>query len=388
MSNETKNKIIKENWLSHFNLIGIPKINDYTYKIDEKSESSNWRYNSMNIGIDCGEKYGTVYCELMGGFNESQPGVIYAHGKDDDGNDDFQQQIQVDWEDRFDENILETIGALSFITVGLEKTDKGKTFYKKFLSGYDAIAYIKEHLEENMVLNIKGNIHYSTYNGNTQTRKNITSIVLSKKSDPKDFIANFTQSILIDKNSTALKADFIDKDKGVIYVNSRVLDYVKEINGVEIKGQYPFEKQFEFAMDFADEARCKKIIDKLFKVKKNISQINFEGIFVEGGATVTATVDDIPEEIKDLIDGGVYTLEEALAKCSASGNREQRMILTKPVIRLVGDDAIPTLQIFAEKYTDDDLVLDLSDKETETDDVEEADETITSSDATDWLDSL
>lgn len=388
MAKNEKKVIKKDNWVSSFALIGVPKINDYTFKIDEKSEKSSWIYNSMNIGIDCGEKFGTVYAEMMGGYSSEQPSAIYAHGKKDDGSDDFEQQITVDWDDRFNESILETIGDLSFITVGLEKTTKGSTYYKKFLSAYDAIAYIKAHLEEGMVVNVRGNLKYSMYQDKVQVRKNITSIVLSKVDDVSKYVARFTQTILLDKASASLKN--IDKDKSVMYVDARVLDYLKEFNGIEVKGQYPFAKQFEFEMDFSNEAQCKKIMEKVFKVKKGITQITFEGDLIEGGAVVTATLDDIPQDIKDLIDCGVYTEEEALARCSSNGNREQRMVLRKPMVRLVGEDKTPTLQRFEEKYTEEDLVLDyLYEESVATEEAEEGEtESTDAGDGLDWLNSL
>lgn len=354
-----KKTIVKKDWVSNFTLIGTPKISeDYTFKIDERSDKSKWIYNSMNLGIDCGEKHGVVYAELMGGYSEENENKIYAHGKKDDGSDDFESQIIVDWEDRFDDNVLESIGDLSFITVGLEKTDKDKTFYKKFLSAYDAIAYIKEHLTEDMVVNVRGNLKYSSYNDNVQVKKNINSIVLSKADDSSKYKATFTQTILIDKDSASLKN--IDKDKGVMFVDARVLDYLKEYNGIEVKGQFPYRKQFEFAMDFTNKDVCTKIMNKLFKVKKGINQITFEGEFIEGGAVVTATLEDLPQDIRDLVDMGVYTEEEACAKCTANGGRERRMVLKKPWIKMVanGDDKTPVIQIFEEKYTEDDLYLD------------------------------
>ena len=353
-----KKTITRKDWVSNFTLIGKPVISDYTFKIDEKSEKSKWVYNALNLGIDCGEAYGTVYAEMMGGYSEENENKIFAHGKKDDGSDDFDAQIIVDWEDRSNDEVLEEIGDLSFITVGLEKTSEGKTFYKKFLSAYDAIAYIKEHLTEDMVVNVKGNLKYSSYNDNVQVRKNINSIVLSKADDSSKYKATFTQTVLVDKDSASLKD--IDKDKGVMFVNTRVLDYLKEYNGIEVKGQFPYNKQFEFAMDFSNEAACKKIMDKLFKVKKGVTQITFEGEFIEGGAVVTATWDDIPDDIKDLVEMGVYSEEEALAKCTANGSRERRMVLKKPMIKLVenGDSKVPVIQKFEERYTEDDLVLD------------------------------
>ena len=392
-NNKSKtNKIERKDWSANFNLVGTAKISDYTFKIDEKSEKSDWVYNAMNLGVDCGEKHGVVYADMMGGYAAERENVIYAHGKDDDGKDDFDNKIEVSWDDRFDEDILDTIGDLCFITVGLETTAKtGKTFYKKFLSAYDAIDYIQEHLEDGMVINVKGSLKYSSYEGNTQVRKNITSVVLSK-TEPDKFRATFTQSILLNKDSTSLKN--IDKDKSVLFVDAQVLDYVKEINGVEIAGQYPYPMTFEFAIpDLTNEKQVKSIMDKLFKVKKNITQITFEGQFIEGGAVVTPTLDDLPQSIIDLINIGVYTEEEAIAKCTANGGKEKRMVLTKPYIKLTGDDKIPVPQIFADRFTEEDLYFDIpseavKDNNEDVDTDDDDNDTNDSADATDWLNSL
>lgn len=384
-----KKVIKKSDWVSNFTLIGKPVINDYTFKINEKSEKSQWVYNSMNLGIDCGDAFGVVWAECMGGYSEENENRIYAHGKKDDGSDDFDKQIIVPWEDRLKDEVLEEIGDLSFITVGLEKTNADKTYYKKFLSSYDAIAYIKDHLTEDITICVRGNLKYSEYNGNVQVRKNITSIALSKAEDSSKYKATFTQSVLLDKDSASLKE--IDKDKGVMFVNARVLDYVKEVNGIEVRGQYPYKKQFEFAMNFENEKQCKTIYEKLFKVKKDITQVTFEGDFVEGGAVVTATWDDIPDDIKDLVEMGVYTKEEALAKCTANGSRERRMVLKKPMIKLVGDDKVPVVQKFEERFTEDDLYLDYLYKNKDTNNDKppfDTDEESGSDDSMSWLNDL
>lgn len=355
MAKEEK-KIMKSDWISNFTLIGKPVITDHTFKIDEKSEKSSWIYNSINLGVDCSEKHGVVYCEGMGGYSDERENVIYVHGKKEDGSDDFDNRFEVAWEDRFDEDILESVGNLCFFTVGLEKTDKGKTFYKEFLSMYDAIAYIQKHLTSDVVVNVKGSLKYSTYNEQTQIRKTINSIVLSSVDDPSKYKAEFTQSILLDKDSASLKN--IDKDKSVMYVDARVLDYVKEYNGVEVKGQLPYPVQFEFEMPLDNQEKCKKIIEKVFRVKKGITQITFEGEFVEGGATVTATREDVPDEIWELVELGLYTEEDALKECSSNGNRERRMVLKRPIVRLAGEEKTPVYQKFEERYDEEDLVLD------------------------------
>lgn len=398
-----KKVITKKDWVSNFTLIGKPVINDYTFKINEKSEKSNWIYNALNLGIDCGEAHGTVYAELMSGYSEENENKIFTHGKKDDGSDDFDKQIVVDWDDRDNPSVLEEIGDLSFITVGLEKTSEGKTFYKKFLSAYDAIAYIKEHLAENMVVNVKGNLKYSSYNDNVQVKKNITSIVLSKVDDASKYAARFTQTILIDKDSASLKN--IDRDKSVMYVDAIVLDFLKEYNNVKLVnakgeakgGQFPYKKQFEFELNLENEKQCKTIYEKLFKVKNDVTQITFEGEFIEGGAVVTATLDDLPEDIKDLVIAGVYTEKEACARCTANGARERRMVLKKPQIKLVGEEKTPVVQKFEERFTEDDLYLDYLYEnkgvvETPTDDADElpfgTDEESSSDNSMDWLNNL
>lgn len=396
MANKKRKVITKKDWLASFNLVGEVKINDFTFKIDEKAEKSDWIYNSMNLGIDTGEKSGIVYANMMGGYSEERDSVIYAHGKKADGTDDFEQRMEIAWEDRFDEDILDSVGDFSFITVGIEKTDKGKTFYKKFLSAYDAIAYMNENLEDGMVVNVRGQLKYSIYQDNVQVQKNITSIALSK-AEPEDYRATFTQTILLNKQSVNMKEN-CDKDKGVVYVDAQVLDYVKEIHGIEVKGQYPFEKTFEFKMDFDKPELCKKIYDKLFKVKKDVTQITFEGEFIEGGAMVTATWDDVPDDIKDLVECGIYTKEEALKRCSSNGNRESRMVLCKPHTKLVGDEKNPVLQIFTNQYTEDELILDyLYDEDGFMDIPEDSDDEIpfdkdkkskSDSDDMSWLDDL
>ena len=88
---------------------------------------------------------------------------------------------------------------------------------------------------------------------------------------------------------------------------------------------------------------------------------------MRGGAVVTATLDDVPDDIKSLI-GVVYTEEEVLARCTANGSRERRMVLKKPQIKLVGDDKTPVIQKFEERYEEEDPILDYLHEDNKSDD--------------------
>lgn len=378
-----KTPLTKANgWVSSFNIVGQVKINDYTFKLDEKSNKSDWIYNTMNLGIDCGERYGTVYCEAMGGYGAERQNVLYVHGKDEKGNDDFKNQYQIDWEDRFTESIVEDIGDLCFMTAGLEKTSQDKTFYKKFLTPYDFIAYCAEHLEDGMVVNVRGQLRYTVYNDTVQCRKEINSIALSK-AEPKDYKAVFTQTMLIDRDSAS--KDTIDKEKGVINVTAHVLEKFREYNGWDLTENgknrgglfVPLRKIFEYEIDREKPELTIAILNKVFKVKKDVNQITWEGDFIESGAVIQTTEENLSEEIKQMINLGFYTLEEALAVCAGNGVRERRMVIRRPFIKRIDGEnegeKIPQLQIFEGVYTDDDMDLYYLTKKVVDDESEEDD---------------
>ena len=395
MAKKEKKILEKKNWSNSFVLIGEAKPNDYTYKLDEKSEKSDWIYNSLNLGVYCGETCGTVYAELMGGYGAERDNVVYVHGKDEDGKDDFDDRFTIDWDDRFDEEILESVGDLCFLTVGLEKDKNDKVYYKKFLTPYDMIAYINENLEKDMVVNVKGSLKYSMYNDNVQVKKEINSIVLSKINDPSKYNARFTQTMLLTKDSVGKP----DKDTGILPIYAKVLDYVKEYKGKEVKTNIPYNKMFEYELDLSNPELSKKVIDAIFKVKKGVTEVTFEGNLIEGGAVITATEDDLPDDIKALVSIGVFSLDEALAKCSVSSGREKRMVIRKPLIKMVEDkegNKTPVIQKFEQKYDEDDLILDFmyetedENDEAESDELPFAEEVAETVDANDtsWLDNL
>lgn len=350
-------KIKKTNWISSFKLVGRAKINDNSFKIDEVSQSG-WCYNNLNLGVDCGEKYGVTYANLMGGYSQVKDNIIYVHGKKEDGTEDWENIFTINWDDRLDEEILDTLGDMCFIKVGLENTENGKLYTQKFLAAYDAINYIKEHLTNDTVINVQGNLKYNFYQGNVTMQRDIKSIFLSK-AEPENFKASFAQSILIDNDSINLKDD-VDTNRKCVLVHARVLDYVKELNGNTIKGQYPLPFTFEY--EYESEEIFKKVYKLLFKVKKNIRQINFEGDFINTGATVQATMDDVTDDVKALIAMGLYTEEEILTKYAAQGGIERRYVLTRPIVRIEGDaenkQTVP--QIFDDRYTEEDLIINFS----------------------------
>lgn len=339
-----------------FNLIGRVKVTDKTFNLDN-SYDSGWTDNSMYVGVDCGNG-NTVYAEMRSGFFPDKDNVIRAYSKDEKDDTGKSKSVEIAWEDRLDESLYDSISDSSFLTVGVEKDVKDKTVYKKFLTAYDAVEYLNEHLEDGMIVNVKGTIGYSEYEGNVSTKKEITSIVLSKIDDEADFKATFSQTILVDSKSIGKKND----DKGTIELAAYVVDYVgkPKIDGekIEVKKNVTYPKTFEITINENPEITA-KMLQRFFKPKKGkITEITVTGNLVEGGSTVNITEDDIPDDIKELIEMGLYSEEEAEKKIAVgNGNRERRMIIVKPDITYVGtgDDRKPTVAFEDGKYDEDDL---------------------------------
>lgn len=339
-----------------FNLIGRVKVTDKTFNLDN-SYDSGWTDNSMYVGVDCGNG-NTVYAEMRSGFFPDKDNVIRAYSKDEKDDAGKSKSVEIAWEDRLDESLYDSISGSSFLTVGVEKDVKDKTVYKKFLTAYDAVEYLNEHLEDGMIVNVKGTIGYSEYEGNVSTKKEITSIVLSKIDDEADFKATFSQTILVDSKSIGKKND----DKGTMELAAYVVDYVgkPKIDGekIEVKKNVTYPKTFEVAINENPEITA-KMLQRFFKPKKGkITEITVTGNLVEGGSTVNITEDDIPDDIKELIEMGLYSEEEAEKKIAVgNGNRERRMIIVKPDITYVGtgDDRKPTVAFEDGKYDEDDL---------------------------------
>ena len=351
---KTREKICLKKGVSTFHLIGETKIGSNTFSLDCESNTSDYIYSRASIGVDTGNG-NVVYAQMSGGYFAEKDSVIYVHGKDADGKDDYENQFTVDWDDRFDEDILKSVGNGCFISVGIEKDNKGKTFVKKFLSAYDAIEYLNEHLTDGTVVSVRGNLQYQYYNDNVTVNKNITSIYLTNV-EPDKYKATFEQTILLDSNSIGA----IDKEKATYAIDAYVVDYVGKIDGQQIKQNVSFAKSFEFEINKNKPELTKKVLDKYFKVKKRgqIIELGVEGVFSEGASITTASIDDLPDDLKDLLDLELITEEEALAKCT-DGRKERRMIITKPLARKSGEGEDVTITILRneDKYTEDDLVF-------------------------------
>jgi hypothetical protein len=374
---------------SYVTVVGKAKVTDKTFALDQTSQSG-YQYSRLNLGIET-EEGNVIYGEMMGGYTPQNP-VIYTFGKEDGSS------LQINWADRFNESIIDSVADFRLFKAGLERDENGKLIVKRFLSPYDMIAYLKEKLVDGMEVTVRGSFQFSEYNGNTQRRFQIQNIFLaSPKKDEKtgellpiEHRATFVQTILLDEESFK-KITKEDAEAGEVVVSAYAVDYVGKKNGKEIKKNLPFSLPIVVKINKENPEMTKKILDALFKVKKGkVRELTIEGNIIEGYEKQEISDADIElsPEIKELIAMGLYSEEEAKKKMTVRGNKVSKLVFTRPY--LVKDkEGNLKIDMDDEKYTADDLIVPIEEEEattTEADPFDVGQSTSSSDDS--WLSAL
>lgn len=336
-------------WKSSFRLVGNlsvcgknGNVYDSIFKIDEKSKGNpNYIYSRMNVGIDCGDKYGRVYAQLMGGYNVNNPYGFRVHDKND-----YKTVKQVSWEDRFNDDILNNASPSDTISIALERNDKNELIYKHFLSEYDAINYIYEKLinsngsavyENGLPVEVTGNLEYNLYNGKTTVVQNIRTIRLTDIR-PENYNAMFIQTVLVDKNS--IQKDTIDKDKKEVLLKTTVLQYAYKLNGTLYKCQFPYE--YLFYLDLSElwdkPDKLKAFLTTLGKGRDGrFNQVTFRGAYKQYGGAEQVDESLIPDEIKNLIELGMANKEDIVKNYTTNDTKMVHEMVLESITDFIPD---------------------------------------------------
>lgn len=354
----------------NFTLIGKAKLGQYSFKIDEKSKKSSYIYSQANLTLKT--KEGEISASVMGGYNPEKDNVIYAFTKGD--KDNKGQSIVVSFEDRFDEEIIETVADMKLFKAGVSKKEDGSIEYVKFLHPYDFISHLEQHMVDGEVYIIRGELQYQEYNGELKVNKNITSVTLAKEeiaNDPETHEAKFSTTILTDSNFLGRP----DKETMTVPVDAYVVDFFNEynkqeivrmVNGKEKNGlTMPVPKSFDFKIA-KDMETTKKLLKYLKPKRGAVTEIVMEGIFSKSQGELKSeelTIDDLDDDIKFMVEIGAYSLEEALGKVNfVYGEKTpEKMLLTRPAIKKVeGKDGSSTLIVnyTPDKYNEEDLMIE------------------------------
>lgn len=202
---------------------GVEKDRFYT----SKKTKTNKDFRAINFGCEYNDKT-SIYMSLNG---MPQNNVYFSKRNQETGKTETKK---VAWADRnnFNEDGYRMIG----INLGLTKiADKdGKEVNdKKTMTPFDACAYIKENMKDDMSTFIRGNIEFSSYFDNDgNIRRSIkyipNQISLCKDVDFEEYDADnkpvhdFTQTIVF----TGIEKEKIDeKDTGRFIVSAKIVTY-------------------------------------------------------------------------------------------------------------------------------------------------------------------
>lgn len=335
--------------VSRFQFVGKVKINDKTFALNQKGKNNpNFVFNQMNLGIDCGtQESNIVFAKMMAGYDTSKDGILYCHGVKQDGEriiDDYEHQIQVPFSKRFEER--DDLGESCYTVIGIVKDVNDKVVPKKFLSQYDAIQYLNENLKDGMVVNVKGTLKYSSYNGKTQTERTITSIWLSN-AETKDFRAGFEQTVWFTQDGFTGEPD----DKGYLTLYGYVVDYYnKDIKNV----CYPYS----ISIDTKAMPKYNIIIETYLRPKNpdGVNKVNIEGRFIKTDNTVDITYEELSDDLKKMVDVGLLTQEDALGRAIGSARGESKVVLKSICTKKDTDTGVVTLLIDSENSKVEDII--------------------------------
>lgn len=351
---------------SFVTLTGKVKISDKTFGGEIVSPTTGYKYTRINLGVETAEG-NVVYGEMMGGYAPSNP-VIFAMDK-------ASQALQVNWADRLNEAVVESIADFKLHKVGVEKGEDGRTIIKKFLSPMDVEAYLKEHLKDGMEVTVKGSFGFSEYKEDTQRKFLIQNIFLAyQKRDeetkevlPVDYRADFVQTVLIDEDSFK-RITPADAKEGEVVVQAKVVDYVNKRDNKVVKKYMSFPLPIVVKINKENPEMTEKILNILFKVKKGqVRELGIEGNIIEGYEKQAVAGADIKlsSEIQELIAMGLYSETEAKEKMTVRGNKVSKLVFTRPL--LVKDEKNPngTIDMNDNKYKPEDLIVLINEEKEE-----------------------
>lgn len=349
MANEVMNELKKG--ASSFRLVGKMVITPNTFKMESKSDAG-YISNKMYVGVNCG-KGNTVYAQMFGGYYNSTS-KLYLHGKQIDPNnprrdtDDYSNQFEIGWDDRFNVDVLSNCGPACFIQIALEKDPDGNLQTQKFLSPYDAIRYIKDVTDrmsaeekDKLVVDVRGNIEYRYYEGKVNYQKTITSVKIADVTEDK-FTSSFTQTVYVDKDCIG-KADM---ERKVLPLNVKVAEYVGKYKNTEIKETVPLEVE----MELDAQAKIAPWLANNIKKSSGYAKAVILGSFVESGSTESFDISSLPADVQKYIADGVLS-EEDVMRTVASGNQRQQILSINAIKTAIDENKNISPAFEASAYT-------------------------------------
>ncbi|MFA1509914.1 hypothetical protein ACDN41_11860 [Priestia aryabhattai] len=376
------NQTFKQQTFGRFTAKGSITVTEDSFQLDLKGKNNpSWNYSRINMKMEDG-KGGVFFLNAQDGFSTTNGRVIYANIKDS------REQMQVQFADRFNEAVLEHLDDRAFVRVAFDKVEvEGKQVwnYQKFLTVYDAITFLKPRLQTGMKLFVSGNVNYSEYNDNLNKDLQIQQILVLPEDESMDDAGfKFKQNVLLTPESLD---DSKFEDELTATINAK-LYYTRKNKQTKQKEAYTLNLPLVIRAAEDKKDKVRKMLDKYFTIEEDtVRRIQLDGKFNTGYVSGQVTEEDLPEEAKELIEDGFYTMEEVL-KMYAKRDRVDELLVTRPVLYKAQDAKIPTVDMDDESYKPEDLIFTQDEEEPVEETIEIEEEEISEDEDLSFLDDL
>ncbi|MED1665677.1 hypothetical protein [Brevibacillus laterosporus] len=325
----------------NFEVKGIITVTPDTFQIDLKGKNTiTWNYSRINMKMEDGNGK-SFYLNAQDGFDSINGKTIFAQIKDS------KEQLQIAFADRNNSEILSHVDESSFIRVALRKVEKsnGKKEweYNNFLTLYDVINFLKPRLETGMKLSVWGRTKYSPYNDSLNKEFQIQSIYLLPEDDTTTLGFKFYQNVLLTAESLI---DDKWEEEGIATLKAKVIQKVKKKLTV-------LHIPLVIRSTPENKEKVRSVIEKFYKVDGDkVRRIRLEGKYSVGYVSGQVKEEDLPLEVIELINDGIYTKDEVL-KMYVNRDYVDEMTVIRPVVNKDRD----TNKIKAD-YSDTEYTLD------------------------------
>lgn len=360
---------------SSFTLMGRAIVKEDALQGVQQKEKSTWRHVNSSFGVDTGEG-NTIYARIWGGYKVDKP-ILKRWDKENNF-------VDIKWENRLNEEIISNLRPNELFKAGFERGEDGKLIIKEFISEIDFEDYLREHLADGMSVRVRGEVEYSEYNDDINRRYNIKSVFLAEPYKGKDGetvtpvpLAQIRQTYLLDSDALDRKWESELEKDGKTIVRAVVPQYLsnRKVGDkyVDFKKTVPLGQgiviKLKDATDEKELATKKVIINKFFKVKRDVvREIVLVNNINEGYDEATGV--EINDEMRELIELGVFTEEDIKKQVTIRGNRISELVFLQPAVTKKDTGEIK-LQLDDAKYAPEALVVPFIDGEDDTDSAEE-----------------
>jgi hypothetical protein len=389
---------------NNFYMVGKVKINDNSLKDAEQKPGSSWLGVNTGFGLEI-EEGNIIYPNIWGGRSLAR-GVLYGMNKE------TRKSVQIPFEDKNNETILDTLIPSNFRYAQIEKGDDGKLVEYRFLDDIDYVNYLQENLKHDMEVIVTGRATYSLgkpdEHGDMRIYKRyeISRVRLNETHEEdgeqvlnREHQASQNSTYLIDESALDKNWKKELENDGKVRVNGLINHYFSQL---PVGGNYEeFKKIASVRQPFYIIAKTDEEKDKMGKFIKAFLKVSGDSVNVmdvqlrinEGFETGNVGDIELSDDAKELIAIGMATEEELRSQLVVRGARTSELIFTRVNLQTVGEgDNAQSVAVQKDLYTFDDLVFPeveagkLSSTVEDDDDFNDEPETTASTKATDLSD--